>query len=174
MPLGFKHVRRRGHKFDLASFAFRRLKGMNLALKSSKEHDYELKVVTRLQGSNRLEKHLITQTEDGEVEKIHRSYLFGFHHKPDVAIGRDGTAIEVKVVSSSPQIREALGQAIAYRMDYNFVILVLVDRTAGGQIVKRCREKSSQEHNLLSSLAKDFNVLSIVGPKSKGKNVHFS
>lgn len=52
------------------------------------------------------------------MEKITKASLFGFIHRPDVSIGIDGTAIEIKVISTGQSVRDILGQAIAYRMHY--------------------------------------------------------
>jgi hypothetical protein len=100
--------------------------------------------------------------------------LFGFNHRPDVSIGNNGTAIEIKVISTGHDIRDILGQAIAYRMRYRFVILVLVDQTDGHKVVELCKSKGSQEFTLLSGLASDMNIFTVVGPISQSKNVVFA
>ena len=48
-----------------------------------------------LESSPRLAKHLITQVGDEEVDKVSQAQVFGFKHRPDTAIGTDGTAIEM-------------------------------------------------------------------------------
>jgi hypothetical protein len=173
MLLGFKSVRRLGVHFSFADLAIKKLRRANLAIKSDTERDYEHHVVASLQASPRLRKNLITQIGDGEVDKVRQASLFGFRHRPDVAIGLDGTAVEIKVISGGPDVRDILGQAIAYRMDYRFVILVLVDRTDGRQPVALCRDKKSREYILPLNLARDSNVFSVVGPLSQGINLVF-
>jgi hypothetical protein len=109
-----------------------------------------------------------------EVQKMTKASLFGFSHWPDVSIGNSGTAVEIKVVQGGPGVRDILGQAIAYRMHYRFVILVLIDQTQEGKIVELCQNKDSQEYHLLSGLANNLSIFTIVGPAGQSKNVIFS
>ena len=99
--------------------------------------------------------------------------MFGFSHRPDVSIGIDGTAIEIKVISTGQSVRDILGQAIAYRMHYRFVILVLVDQTEDRKVVELCRSRESQEYSLLSGLSETMNIFTVVGPVDQSKNVAF-
>ena len=170
MGLGFMPARRSGVHFELAKTAVRRLKKANLLLKGKTEKHFEHAVVAFLEGSSRLRQNLITQVGKEEVEKISQAALFGFKHRPDTTIGNDGTAIELKVVTTSTSVRVLLGQALAYRMAYRFVILVLVDNTPGRQVVKLCRDKKSQEYALLTGLAEEFNIFTVVGPGERGKD----
>ena len=174
MPFGFKAGNRAGIHYELVDLAVRKSREANLAVKGRSEHEYELSVMAHLQSSPTLKKNLITQIGEDEVEKIQQAQLFGFKHRPDSAIGLDGTAIEIKVIYGAPDIRNLFGQAIAYRMDYRFVILVLIDGTDGRQIVELCQDKNSREHEFLSSLADELNIFTIVGPVSQGKNLAFS
>ena len=103
-----------------------------------------------------------------------KASLFGCSHWPDVSSGNSGTAVEIKVVQGGPGMRDILGQAIAYRMHYRFVILVIIDQTPEYKIVELCQDKSSQEYRLLSGLADELNIFSIVGPLGQSKNVVFS
>ena len=173
MSLGFKPSRRTGVHYDLADLAVRRLRAVDLMLKGRSERHFEHTIVSHLSASPRIRKNLIPQIGEDEVEKIHPASLFGFRHRPDAAIGRDGTAIEIKVVDGGPSVRDILGQAIAYRMDYRFVILVLVDQTEGHRLVKLCGDRKSRECKLLTSLSSSFNVFSVIGPQSRGKNLVF-
>lgn len=99
--------------------------------------------------------------------------MFGFSHRPDASIGNDGTAIEIKVIAGGQGARDILGQAIAYRMQYRFVILVLVDQTDDARIVALCRDKESNECSLFLGMAEKMNVFTIVGPLAKSKNITF-
>ena len=173
MALGFQPSARRGEHYDLATFAVRRLKKVNVLVKGKTERHFEHTIISHLQASPKLRKNLITQIGVDEVEKITPGVLFGFSHRPDVSIGHDGTAIEIKVVSSGHGVRDILGQAIAYRMHYRFVILVLIDKTAGKKIVDTCQSKASSECCLLSGLAEKMNVFTIIGPVGPSKNLAF-
>jgi hypothetical protein len=59
-------------------------------------------------------------------------------------------------------------------MHYRFMILVIVDQTPDYKIVELCQDKTSQEYRLLSGLADELNIFSIVGPLGQSKNVVFS
>lgn len=174
MPLGFVSTAQRGQHFDLAKLAIKKLKRTNLALKGKTEKQFEQAVVSYLQSSKLIQKNLITQVGNEEVEKITQASLFGFSHRPDASIGKDGTAIEIKVISGGQAARDILGQSIAYRMHYRFVILVLVDVTENKQIVELCKDKKSKEYSLFTGLAETMNVFSIIGPDGPSKNVIFA
>lgn len=174
MSLGFKKSTKRGQHFELASFALSKLKSVNLFVKGRSEKEFEHTIVSHLQSSPKLRNNLITQVGIEEVDKITPGNLFGFNHRPDASIGNDGTAIEIKVVSNSQSVRELLGQAIAYRTHYRFVILVIVDQTQERKVVELCKNKSSKEYALLSELARTMNIFSVIGPLSQSKNVCFN
>jgi hypothetical protein len=173
MTLGFVAGAKRGQHFELAEFAISKLKGVNLLVKGKTENHFEHTIVSHLQASPKLRQNLITQIGIDEVEKITKASLFGFSHRPDVSIGIDGTAIEIKVISTGQSVRDILGQAIAYRMHYRFVILVLVDQTEDRKVVELCRSKESQEYSLLSGLSETMNIFTVVGPVDQSKNVAF-
>jgi len=173
MSLGFISSTRRGQHFELAKFAVNKLKSANLKLKGKSEREYEQAIIGHLQSSPRLRNNLITQVGSDEVEKITQAKLFGFSHRPDASIGNDGTAIEIKVVSGGQATRDILGQSIAYRMQYRYVILVIVDTTSDGRIIELCLDKKSQEHSLFTGMADKMNVFSVIGPLSQSKNKVF-
>ena len=109
-----------------------------------------------------------------EVDKITQASLFGFSHRPDISLGNDGTALEIKVVGSGQGIRDVLGQALAYRMHYRFVILVVIDTTPERQIVNLCGARRSRECDLLSELSESLNIFTIVGPLGQSRNIVFA
>ncbi|GEM_PF-968797 len=174
MDLGFRSGAKRGQHYDLAMFSAHKLKSVNLLVKGQSEKHFEMTVVSHLQASSRLRKNLITQIGVDEVQKITQASFFGFSHRPDISIGNDGTAIEIKVITSGQSARDVLGQALAYRMHYRFVILVLIDQTEERQIVNSCRVKGSSERRFLSTLAETMNIFTIIGPLRKSRNIVFS
>jgi hypothetical protein len=173
MGLGFVHNTRRGQHFDLVKLSISKLKSANLALKGRSEREFEQAIIGHLQSSPKIRKNLITQVGTDEVDKITPANLFGFSHRPDASIGNDGTAIEIKVISGGQSSRDILGQSIAYRMQYRFVILVLIDGSDDKRLVELCRNKKNDEYALLSGLAESMNVFSIVGPLCASKNISF-
>ncbi len=173
MEIGFASAAKRGQHYELVNLALKKLKFIDLMLKGQKERRFEHSVVSYLQSTRKLRKNLITQISEDEVNKIKSVKLFGFSHRPDVSIGIDGTAIEIKVVSTGSSIRDILGQALAYRMDYRFVILVLIDQSTGYGVVESCKNKKTSEYKLLSWLANKMNIFSVVGPLAPSKNLVF-
>jgi hypothetical protein len=173
MSLGFVPGAKRGQHYDMAMSAINQLKTVDLLVRGRAENLFERSIVAYLQASPTLSKHLHTQVGMDQKETVSKASLFSFSHRPDVAIGKDGTAIEIKIITSSQDIRSVLGQAIAYRMYYRFVILVLVDQTEDRKIVELCCSKESQECNLLSGLAEAMNIFTVIGPVSKSENFAF-
>ena len=178
MESGFISARRRGLHYELARRTVAKLQKVNLLLKGKSERGFEQTIVGHLRSSPKIDKNLIDQLTDSEkisdeVEKVTPANLFGFKHRADAALGHDGTAIEIKVVRGSQEVRGLLGQALAYRMHYRFVILVIIDKTKDRQIVDLCKQKGSDEHNLLKWLAKSLNVFTVVGPLGRSKNISF-
>lgn len=173
MSMGFVNSSQRGKHFDLAKLAIKKLKSTNLALKGKSEREFEQAVISHLQSSPTIRKNLITQVGTDEVEKITQANLFGFSHRPDSSIGKDGTAIEIKVISGGQSARDILGQSIAYRMQYRFVIIVLIDGTEDRKIVELCKDKKSKEYSLFTGLAETMNIFSIIGPDGPSKNISF-
>ncbi len=173
MALGFVPSVKRGQHYELATFAVKSLKEVNVLVKGKTERHFEHTIISHLQASSKLRPNLITQIGIEEVEKITPGVLFGFSHRPDVTIGKDGTALEIKIVSSGQSVRDILGQAIAYRMHHRFVILILVDKTVDRNIVNLCQSQDSSECRLLSGLAETMNVFTIVGPVGQSKYLAF-
>jgi hypothetical protein len=174
MRYGFISSSRHGQHYELAKLVLSKLKSANLALKGRSEREFEQAIVSHLQSSPAIRKNLITQVGTDEVDKITQANLFGFSHRPDASIGKDGTAIEIKIISGGQSTRDILGQSIAYRMHYRFVIIVLVDSSEDRQMVKLCKDKKSREFSLLTGLAKTMNIFSVIGPDGPSKNVAFA
>jgi hypothetical protein len=174
LGLGYARGPKRGQHYELARFAVNKLKRVNLLVKGQSESDFEFSITGHLMSSPKLRQNgLLARLNKDEVGKITEARLFGFGHRPDLAIGPNGTAIEIKVISSGQSLRDTLGQALVYRMHYRFVILVLVDQTADRKVVELCRSKRNQEFTLLSELADTMNIFTIVGPLSQSKNISF-
>lgn len=110
MAFRFVNSRREGIHFDLARFAFKRLKKVNLSLKTNSEREYEQAIVSNLQSSKRLRNNLITQVSDAEVEKITHANLFGFKHRPDATISNNSKEDDTEEEDvEAPKIEESPG-----------------------------------------------------------------
>jgi hypothetical protein len=58
-------------------------------------------------------------------------------------------------------------------MQYRFVIIVLIDRSEGRQIVDLCSDKKSSEFSLFAGLAESMNIFSVIGPDGPSSNIAF-
>ena len=170
---GLRASTKRGIHYELAHFAAKRIAKQNFLLKIKSESDYEMVITTSLGSSRKLRPYLITQKDAEPVEKITTADVFGFKHHPDLTIGNDGTAIELKVIHHGQSIREAIGQALCYRTHYRFAIMALLDRTKDRTVVSRCADKNSHAHHLLQALSNECGVFTIVGPVGQRKNISF-
>lgn len=173
MSLPLKRSRLTGIHYELALKAAERVMKANFNFSARDEREFENRLVASLEASRLLKPNLITQVNRDQVETINQTDLFGFKHRPDITIGNDGTAIELKVINKSQSIRDMLGQGICYRFDYRFTILVFVSPSPNADIINLCSNKSSSESKLLQSLATNYNIFSIVGPKSNNHNILF-
>jgi len=173
MGIGLKQSKRTGKHYDLVIEAVQKISQMEFRAKVNKEKEFEGRLIERLKSSKRLKKNLIEQVDYGDVEKINPVELFGYDHKPDATIGKDGTAIELKLIKGGQSIRDMLGQALCYRINYRFAVLVFVARHPEETIIEKCARKNSKEYKLLNALANEFNIFSIIGPKPNGKNILF-
>jgi hypothetical protein len=173
MDYGLKKFSRKGTHYDLAIAAAKRIKQVKFLIKHRDEKDIEHHLVSSLETYRNLKPHLITQLNKEQPVIMTRAELFGFRHSPDVAIGDDGTVIELKLIKSSQSVRELLGQAMCYRVNYRFVILVFVAPETPCLFIKLCSQKRSNEHKLLNALSEDFGIFSVVGPTPNGKNLSF-
>ena len=78
------------------------------------------------------------------------------------------------MISGGQSTRDILGQSIAYRMQYRFVIIVLIAGSKSRQIVELCKNKESKEFSLFTGMAATMNVFSIIGPVGPSKNIAFA
>ena len=164
MKIGLMPSAKKGDHFELALRAIRQIRKSKLTLKADTERAHEINLVANLEASSKLKPHVINQIFKKSEDRISKITAFGFDHGPDMAIDRDGTAIEVKVIKSGTDLRACIGQALIYRLGYRFAIMVLVDRTKDGKLGESLRSRASKESKMLRELCDDLNVFSIVGP----------
>ncbi len=70
--------------------------------------------------------------------------MFDHRFRPDMSIGTDNVAIEVKTTKGPSSFRDAIGQALIYRTVYRYIIIVWKDLTPG----KTYREVFTREHEV--------------------------
>jgi len=162
-------MQRRGIHYELAKRAVRCLQRAEFPIRTKAERTLEHSMVSALQANDHIRPHLLTQLSDDPVEKVTHAKVLGFKHRPDATIGNDGTALELKMVATGQPLREALGQAIAYRMAYRFVVLVLIDKTPGKRMVKLASDSNSPGNKLLKAMAKEMGIFTVVAPRRNDK-----
>lgn len=170
MTNGFRAMKRRGVHYDLARRAVECLRTTAFPAKTQKERVLEHTMVSSLMSVPAIRPHLITQLDDDPVDKVTHSEVLGFRHRPDATIGRDGTALELKMVRTGQPLREAIGQAIAYRVAYRFVVLVLIDRTPHRRMLELAADESMPGYELLTALAREMGIFTIVAPRADGRS----
>ncbi len=88
--------------------------------------------------------------------------LFSSIHRPDMSIGSDGTAIEVKAADHGNKVKQAISQALFYRIGYRFVIVLLVDTTDHGDIYAGLRgHGNTPEVQFVDDLEEHLNIFVI-------------
>lgn len=173
MGLGMMRSDRKGEQFELALRAVSQIKRENLLLKADDELTYANILGAKLQGSKKLQPHVNIHTEKDPEQKMIRVKAFAFDHLPDITIDNDGTAIEIKLIKGGGDLRDCLGQALIYRFAYRFVVMVLIDRTDNRAFVESLRKRASSEAELLRGMCDEFNIITVVGPVDRFKNLAF-
>jgi hypothetical protein len=90
-----------------------------------------------------------------------RVTLFDHDHRPDLSIGEDGIAIEVKLAKSGESFRSAIGQSLIYRMGYRFSLVIWIDTSKNKRYVNSVKDKKHKEKEFLLALEQQ-NIFSII------------
>ena len=173
MRFGLMRADKKGDHFELALRAIHQIKNADLLKKADDEWTYANILVTALQASRKLKPHINDQTSKDQEQRLIKVPAFSFDHIPDITIDNDGTAIEIKLIKGWNDLRDCLGQALVYRFAYRFAIMVLIDLTEQRAFVETLRRKDSSEAKLLRDMCDNLNIMTIVGPLGKSKNLAF-
>ncbi|MCK4578998.1 MAG: hypothetical protein KAU50_09420 [Candidatus Marinimicrobia bacterium] len=153
--------RRDGKYWEDCEYTIKALFKLDLSRTEMKEKEFEDRVAWFL-GKQ--------QFPSGERFIDHRTHhdaasepvLFGSVHRPDMSIGMDGTAIEVKAADHGNKVKQAISQALFYRIGYRFVIVLLVDITNKGDIYAGLREHgNTREVQFVDDLEENMNIFVI-------------
>lgn len=124
----------------------------DIRLKSEK--DCEIYALGKLKDSSYNEG-FVTQRRKEEPKT--RVTLFGQTHRSDMSVGKNGTAVEIKLVTKGDQVRAGIGQSIFYRTEYRFVVLLLIDATYNHSFFEVINDKKKIEHRFCKEL-EDLNI----------------
>ena len=107
----FMSGKKYGKYWDNLNMALEIIKRLSLDVKSERESKFEDRISGALQPNfeSFIDQRNIQQT-------MTRITLFGHDHRPDMSIGTDEVAIEVKFVKAGWSFREAIGQSMIYRL----------------------------------------------------------
>lgn len=143
----FKSGMKYGKYWDNLNKALKIIKKVSLDVKANIESKFEDRISGALQPNF---DEFIDQRNTKQT--MTRITLFGHDHRPDMSIGTDGVAIEIKFVKSGSSFREALGQSIIYRLGYRFVIIVWIDTTKDKIYKNLTQDESNDEFRLIKEL----------------------
>ena len=150
---------RAGGYWEDCKKARKEIQKMDLQLTYTKERDFQGRIASRL-GSYTFQDKLIDPSTTRD--SISGLFLFGSYHYPDLALGSEGTAIEVKLADHAGKIKIAISQSLFYRMHYRFVIMVLIDTSHDSGVYKLIMDKGSQEAKLIKNLEESFNIFTVI------------
>lgn len=91
-------------------------------------------------------------------------YCFGKNHRPDLTIGENGIAIEIKFVTYAG-LKKAIGQSYIYRLRYKFVFLILVMSEKRKKVYEDfATGKEKDLEDIVSLLSRTMNVFTYIVP----------
>jgi hypothetical protein len=153
--------RRDGKYWEDCEYTIKTLFKLDLSRTEMKEKELEDRVAWFLEKQHfpsgaRFIDHRTTHDTANEIT------LFSSVHRPDMSIGRDGTAIEVKAANHGNKVKQAISQALFYRTGYRFVIVLLVDISDRGDIYAGMRgHGNTQEVQFVGDLEEHMNIFMI-------------
>ncbi len=113
-------------------------------------------------------------TQQNKETTVQSVFCFGKKHRPDMTIGDDGIAIEVKYISGTNGlngIKMALGQSLMYRLRYRFVINLIVVSEDYRDVYDNLLEGGEKDfEDILKLLSDDMNIFTYIVPSFKLKN----
>ncbi len=153
--------RRDGKYWEDCEYTIKALSKLDLSKTEMTEKEFEDRVAWFLgkqtfPGGERFIDHRVHHDAASEIA------LFSSVHRPDMSIGRDGTAIEVKAADHGNKVKQAISQALFYRIGYRFAIVLLVDTTDQGDIYAGLREHgNTREVQFIDDLEEHLNIFVI-------------
>lgn len=129
---------------------------LSLDVSSVTEREYENRI------SGALQPNFPSFIDQRNIQQVMtRVTLFQHDHRPDMSIDKDGIAIEVKPAKGGSSFREAIGQAMIYRLGYRFTIIVWVDGTKDKMYKSVCSDPATNEYKFIKEL-EEINIFCIV------------
>lgn len=159
----FRSAPQRGRYWDDCQKALDVIQDITFGRTASSEQDAENYLAAKLDDQEFNEPY-IDQRRDKDT--MTKTTLFGSTHRPDMSVGPDGTAVEVKLISDNhstgTQIRKAYGQSLMYRQTYRFVIVVLFDYTDLQKVDKLVNKENGSNENQFMVDLESLNIFTEV------------
>lgn len=161
--MAFEPVRRYGATWEDAQKLDQVIQDFPFNTTGKKEHDFETGFATALMTmKSSFNSEIITQIDKSTT--VQSVYCFGKSHRPDLTLGENGIAVEIKFITYDG-LKTAIGQGHFYRLRYKFVVLILViseDRKTIFEDLDKGKEKDLED--TLEHLAETMNIFTYVVP----------
>ena len=124
--MGYANSQRRGHLWDDMHQLHELITSHNFNISSKHENQFE-RYFSGVLNAAKDSYHSRVITQINRDEPVQSVYCFGKKHRPDLTLGVDGAAIELKLIDGyTDSLKVAIGQAHLYRLKYKHVALILV------------------------------------------------
>lgn len=163
----FKKGRRFGSLWEDTKSVIEEISSWNTDITATSESDFEQSLsplLKRMENKGEIESPVITQKHRDRNVINYR--FFGKGHRPDMALGEEGTAIELKFLDGNLNgAKEVIGQSHIYRLQYKFCILVLVVSENNKDLYTTLDNGGEPQVNaLFQHLAENNNVFTLIKP----------
>jgi hypothetical protein len=150
----FKSSRKGSQQWEDLQKALRVIKSLDLDITIKEERNLEDRLAAVLSG------HFKDFIDQRSIKQVMTMVpLFDHSHRPDMSIGTDNVAFEMKLIKDANSFREAIGQAIIYRTGYRFVVIVWKDLTSQKRYKKAF--ENEREKALVEEL-EEMNIFCVV------------
>ena len=161
--MGFESAKRRGRYWEDCKQLHSLINNYNFNTTGKYERDFENGLASTLGTmKNSFDSSVITQVDRSTT--VQSVYCFGKNHRPDMTLGTNGIAIELKLVTYDG-LKNAIGQGFLYRLRYKFVFLILVISKEKSSIYYDLDSNQERDlHDTLRYLADTMNIFTYVVP----------
>jgi len=124
---------------------------------------------TLMATKNKYSSDVITQIDRNST--VQSVYCFGKKHRPDMTLGENGIAIEMKFITYAG-LKDAIGQGHLYRLRYKFVFLVLIIAESKKSVYEEIDNGEEKDlEDTLHYLAETLNIFTYIAPAFRIKKV---
>jgi hypothetical protein len=168
--MGFEPSRRIGSLWNDAIKVDGIIRSFPFYTTGKSEKAFEANFSSHLMADSKIfENDVITQID--KTKKVKSVYCFGKNNRPDLTIGEDGLAFEIKYIDYG-SLNAAIGQGFIYRLDYKFVFLILVLSEDAKELYYEIAEgKEKQLEDILKYLSEDMSIFTYIVPSFEIKKV---